>query len=530
MHIAIIGNGISGITAARFIRKLSAHEITVISAESEHFYSRTALMYIYMGHMKQKDTQPYEDWFWEKNQINLVFDRVNSVNTSEKSLQMQKGETIKYDKLIIATGSKSNKFGWPGQDLGGVCGLYNLQDLETIEAYSKDLKRAVIVGGGLIGIELAEMFHSRHIPVTMLVREKNYWDNILPNKEASMVTRHIHEHKIDLRLSSELKEILPDKAGNVRAVITKDGEEIECGFVGLTTGVSPNVDFIKDSGIEINRGILVNEYLETNIPDVYAIGDCAAIREPESGRRPIEAIWYTGKMMGETVAYNICGKKIKYVPRLWFNSAKFLDIEYQVYGNVQNAQRTPENHEALYWEHNDGKKAIRIMYEKESEIVVGFNLMGIRYRHEVCEKWLNENTKLEEVLSNLGLANFDPEFYKEYETALIKQYNEQTGSNLKLKNKRNATAALSFIGVRPKRFDSNQETQPLAWHQTKTGKLTALSMFFIFAVFILAYYYMRLTGVLYAIPVIGGLVYLLMKQINNHKTEERILYLHKMNK
>ena len=91
--------------------------------------------------------------------------------------------------------------------------------------------------------------------------------------------------------------------------------------------------------------------------------------------------------------------------------------------------------------------------------------------------------------SNLGLANFDPEFYKEYETALIKQYNEQTGSNLKLKNKRNATAALSFIGVRPKRFDSNQETQPLAWHQTKTGKLTALSMFFIFAVFILAYYY-----------------------------------------
>jgi NAD(P)H-nitrite reductase large subunit len=517
MHIAIIGNGISGITAARFIRKLSNHDITVISSESKHFYSRTALMYIYMGHMKQEDTQPYEDWFWKKNRINLVFDRVDAVNTSDKLLQMQKGEAIQYDKLIIATGSKSNKFGWPGQDLDGVSGLYNLQDLETIEKYSKNLKRAVIIGGGLIGIELAEMFHARHIPVTMLVRENNYWNNILPDKEATMITNHVYEHGIDLRLSSELKEILPDENGQVRAIITKDGEEIECGFVGLTAGVSPNIDFIKNSDIETGRGILVNEYLETNIPDVYAIGDCAAIRNPVAGRRPIEAIWYTGKMMGETVAYNICGKEIKYVPRLWFNSAKFLDIEYQVYGDVQNTARTSENHAALYWEHADGKKAIRIMYEKEGKTVVGFNLMGIRYRHEVCEKWLNENTKLETVLSNLGLANFDPEFYKQYETALVKQYNEQTNSDLTLETKRNATAALSFIGVRPKRFDSNQEAQPLAWHQTKTGKLTALSMFLIFAVFILAYYYMRLTGVLYALPVIGGLVYLLMKQINNHQ-------------
>lgn len=522
MHIAIIGNGISGITAARFIRKLSNHKITVISSESKYFYSRTALMYIYMGHMKQKDTQPYEDWFWEKNQIDLVFDRVEAVNTSDKLLQMQKGKTISYDKLIIATGSKSNKFGWPGQDLDGVSGLYNLQDLETIEKYSKNLKRAVIVGGGLIGIELAEMFHSRHIPVTMLVRETNYWDNILPDNEAKMISRHIDEHGIDLRLSSELKEILPDENGKVRAIITKNGEEIECGFVGLTAGVSPNIGFLDGSGIETGRGILVNDYLETNIPDVYAIGDCVQLREPTAGRRPIEAIWYTGKMMGETVAYNICGNEIKYVPRLWFNSAKFLDIEYQVYGDIQNTARTPQNHAALYWEHEDGKKAIRIMYEKEDKTVVGFNLMGIRYRHEVCEKWLNEKTKLEEVLSNLGLANFDPEFYKEYETALINQYNEQSGSDLQLQTKRNATAAIRFIGVRPQRFDSNQEAQPLAWYQSRTGQLTALSMFLIFAVLILAYYYMRLTGVLYSLPLLGGLVYLLIRQINNHQEKAKI--------
>ncbi len=517
MHVVIIGNGISGITAARFIRKLSDHRITVISAESKYFYSRTALMYIYMGHMRQVDTQPYENWFWEKNRIDLVQDLVTDVDVLEQQVKLKDGKPLSYDKLIIATGSKSNKFGWPGQDLDGVGGLYNLQDLETIEKYSEGLKRAVIVGGGLIGIELAEMFHSRDIPVTMLVRESNYWNNILPDNEATMISRHVKEHHIDLRLSSELKEILPDENGKVRAVITKAGEEIACGFVGLTAGVSPNIGFIQNNeAIETGRGILVNQYLETSAPNVYAIGDCAQLRDPSAGRRPIEAIWYTGKMMGETLAYTICKEKTPYIPRLWFNSAKFLDIEYQVYGDVRNAQRTPENHKALYWEHADGKKAIRLMYEQESKKILGFNLMGIRYRHEVCEKWLKAETHVEEVLQNLGLANFDPEFYKEYEAALVSEYNKQTGQNIKLQVKRNATKAIRFIGVRSERFDRNQEIQPPKWYQTRQGQLTGLTMFLIFAVSILAYYFMKEMGLIYALPILGGLIYYLVQLINSH--------------
>ena len=517
MHIVIIGNGISGITAARFIRKLSDYRITVISAESKYFYSRTALMYIYMGHMRQEDTQPYENWFWEKNRIDLIQDYVTNVDTSDQKVTLKNGQLIAYDKLIIATGSKSNKFGWPGQDLDGVSGLYNLQDLATIEKYSKGLKRAVIVGGGLIGIELAEMFHSRHIPVTMLVRESNYWNNVLPDEEATMITKHVREHGIDLHLSTELKEILADENGKVRAVVTKDGEEIACGFVGLTAGVSPNIDFIRDNeAIETGRGILVNNFLETTAKDVYAIGDCAQLSEPQAGRRPIEAIWYTGKMMGETVAYTICKKATPYIPRLWFNSAKFLDIEYQVYGDVRNAQRTPENHKALYWEHESGKKAIRLMYEQATNKILGFNLMGIRYRHEVCEKWLKAQTSVDEVLRNLSLANFDPEFYETYEKALIQQYNRQTKSNLRLEASYKSDAALRFIGIRPERFDSNQELQPEKWYKTRNGQLTGLAMLLIFAVSILAYYYMKEMGLVYASPILAGLIYFLVKLINSH--------------
>src|SRR5690606_8544012 len=142
------------------------------------------------------------------------------------------------------------------------------------------------------------------------------------------INRHIKNHHIDLRLSSNLKEIVSDESGRVKSVILEEtGEEIPCDFVGLTVGVSPNIDFIKESNIETNKGVLVNRYLETNITDVYAIGDCAEQRQAIGNRPTIEAVWYTGRMMGEVLAQTICGNKMAYNPGHWFNSAKFFDIE-----------------------------------------------------------------------------------------------------------------------------------------------------------------------------------------------------------
>lgn len=289
-HIVIIGNGIAGITTARHIRKQSDKKITVISAETDHFFSRTALMYIYMGHMTYEHTKPYEDWFWKKNKIDLLRAYVNNIDTKNKVLALDNGNTLNYDKLVLAVGSKPNKFGWPGQDLKAVQGLYSYQDLESMEKYSPDTKRAVIVGGGLIGIEMAEMFLSRGIKVTFLVREGRFWGGVLPKEEGELVSRHIKEHHVDLRFNTELKEILSDENGRARAIITKNNEEIECQFVGLTAGVSPNISFLKDSDIQTNRGILVNEFLETNTTDVYAIGDCAEFHKHPTGRGNVEQV------------------------------------------------------------------------------------------------------------------------------------------------------------------------------------------------------------------------------------------------
>ncbi|NAS31385.1 FAD-dependent oxidoreductase [Flavobacteriaceae bacterium R38] len=427
-HIVIIGNGISGVTTARHIRKLSDKKITIVSAETDYFFSRTALMYVYMGHMKFEHTQPYENWFWKKNRINLKNGYVTAVDTDNKELKFADNSTMSYDKLVIATGSKPNKFGWPGQDLDGVMGMYHRQDLENLEKCTPGTKRAVIVGGGLIGIELAEMLSSRNIPVTFLVRESSFWNGVLPAGESDMINRHIREHHIDLRLSTNLKEIQADENGRAKAVVIEEtGEVIECQIVGLTAGVSPNIDFLKDSKIEINRGVLVNRHLETNIHDVYAIGDCAQQHEAIGLRRPIEAVWYTGRMMGETLAQTICGNKTEYKPGHWFNSAKFLDIEYQTYGWVFS--KPMEYEKQFYWEHEDGKKCIRISYHKDTKEFLGINNFGIRMRHEIFDKWLTEKRDIDYVINHLKEANFDPEFFKQHEAEILQHYNSQLVTN-----------------------------------------------------------------------------------------------------
>lgn len=409
MHkIVIIGNGIAGITAARHIRKSSNDPITIISAETDHFFSRTALMYIYMGHMKYEHTKPYEDWFWEKNNFKLMRDYVRKVNTEGKKVQFQSGNSIDYDSLIIATGSKSNKFGWPGQDLKGVQGLYSYQDLENMEIYTRGIQRAVVVGGGLIGIEMAEMLLSRDIKVTFLVREKSFWDIVLPPEESALVNRHIREHKVDLKLEAELSKIIPDQSGRVSGVETSQEENIPCQFVGLGVGVHPNIEFLKESKIETDRGVLVNRYFETSVPNVYAIGDCVQYREPPPGRKSIEQVWYTGRIHGETVARTITGKRTSYQPGPWFNSAKFFDIEYQVYGNVKNI---PDQKEAsIYWEDESGKRSVRLVYESSTKQLRGINLMGIRFRHAICERWIKKKATIDEVVRNLDEAYFDAEF------------------------------------------------------------------------------------------------------------------------
>lgn len=418
MHVAIIGNGIAGITAARSIRKRQPKwRITVVSGETDFHYSRPALMYVFMGHMRFRDTMPYPPDFFRKNRIDLLRAWVTRVDTVGRLLHLGGQGTLPYDELIIATGSQSNRFGWPGQDLRRVQGLYSVQDVESLHAAMPEVKRAVIVGGGLIGVELAEMLLSREVQVTFLVREASYWNNVLPPEESEMVSRLVRSHHIDLRLESELSEIHDDGSGAAGAVTTSAGDRIEAQLVGLTAGVRPNITLAMASGVPCGRGILVDGSLKTEVDHVWAAGDCAEIKT-DGPRNTIQQVWYTGRFQGEAVAEAITGQTVKYDSGIWFNSAKFFDLEYQVYGEVPSALNPNPALRHRYWEHPGGQHSIRLVTDADDRLV-GVNVMGIRFRHEICEGWIRDRTPINDVLTHLPKANFDPEFYKRFEPLAV---------------------------------------------------------------------------------------------------------------
>jgi len=451
MHVAIVGNGVAGFTAALELRRLDPDcRITMISGESTYPYSRPALMYVFMGHMRYQETKPFEDRTWAEQRIELRRAWVTKVDTAAKRLELHEGEPLSYDKLLLATGSHSNTFGWPGQDLPGVQGLYGLMDLKALYDNVQGAKQAVIVGGGLIGVELAEMLHAVGVHVTFLVREASYWSNVLPAEESAMVTRLIRAAGIDLRLNTELAEIHAGPNGRVGWVTTKAGERIDCQLVGLTAGVRPNTQLCEGTPIETGRGILVDRHLETSVDGVYAAGDCAEIvtegerprpvgGEPERLRREgegaperppeerartlLQQVWYTGKAQGQCVAKSILGQPTEYDPGLWYNSAKFFDLEYQTYGFVHAEPQAGETRG--WWEHPDGGLGLRIVAEDGA--VTGFNAMGLRLRHRVCERWILERRSPAYVLEHLAEAGFDPEFARRHEPAIAAALAPQLG-------------------------------------------------------------------------------------------------------
>ena len=278
------------------------------------------------------------------------------------------------------------------------------------------------------------MMHSRKVGVSILVREKGYWSSVLPPDEAALVGEHLRQHHVDLHLNTQLKQILKDEKGRVRGVLTSEGKEIPCQFLGITIGVAPAIAFLYGSGVETDRGVLVDEFFRTSVDDVYAIGDCAQYRQPPPGRKAIEQVWYTGRAHGLLLAATICGQPSPYRPGPWYNSAKFFDVEYQVYGDVPN--QLPDDFDWLYWQHPEKPLALRLVWEKSSGIFRGVNLLGIRYRQEVCEQWIVDKVKIDQVMAALHQANFDPEFHNKYEDEIRKAFTEKTGKEVPLRKRK----------------------------------------------------------------------------------------------
>jgi NADPH-dependent 2,4-dienoyl-CoA reductase/sulfur reductase-like enzyme len=383
--------------------------------------------------MKFDNTKPYEDWFWKKNRIHLINRWVKTIDFEAKKVLFENDELEVYDHLILATGSVPRRLNGYKSNIIGVQSFYGLPDLELMEKTTKGIERAVVIGGGLVGIELVEMLLTRKIAVTFIVRENNYFGNVLPEKEAELLTRLIIAHGVDLKLETEVDEIVADENGVVSKVITSKGEVVPCQWVGIAIGVQPNISWIKDTDLETKQGVLVNECFETNQPSVYAIGDCAEFKTPfAKPRGSIEQTWYTGRMHGETLAHHLACKSTVYLPGVWFNSAKFFETEYQTYGYVPVAF-DDELLSTYYWESKDSWKAFRIIFEKENQVIVGVHALGWRLKHAYFDVAISENWTLEKVFNTLQKADFDPEFFESISRLIQKDYfkNENSVKNQK---------------------------------------------------------------------------------------------------
>jgi len=255
MHYVILGNGVCGMEAALLLREREADaRITLVSDEHDHFFSRPALMYVFAGQTSLRDTEPYDRGLYERMRFERVRMRVASVDTAGHALVFQGAARVGYDKLLLAVGSRGRPAPWPGSEGPGVHYFVTLGDLEGLDREAREGQRAVVIGGGLIGVEVAEILHDRGLPVTFVVRENWYFPLALDANEAQLVTEHMRHHGIDVRLGQNVEDILRGPEGRPRAVGLVGGEEVPADLVVAAIGVVPNTAFLAGSALNLSKG------------------------------------------------------------------------------------------------------------------------------------------------------------------------------------------------------------------------------------------------------------------------------------
>ncbi|MFV8829863.1 nitrite reductase large subunit NirB [Alkalihalobacterium sp. APHAB7] len=302
--LVMIGNGMAGVRVIEDLLKINRDlfEITIFGEEPHPNYNRIQLSNILQGEMRFEDTI-INNWDWYKdNGIQLFTDEmITKVDPQHQLVYSNKGQVLSYDELIIATGSKPFILPVPGAELSGVIGFRDIEDCVTMMEVAKQHKKAVVIGGGLLGLEAAKGLLHLGMEVDVVHLVEHLMEKQLDPVASSMLKQALEEQGMNFLMPKSTTEIVG--TDRVEGVRFSDGSEVQADLVVMSAGIVPNIDFIKGSDIYINRGIVVNDYLETNIPHVYAVGECAEHREVVYGL--VAPLYEQGKVL----ANRLCGVK-----------------------------------------------------------------------------------------------------------------------------------------------------------------------------------------------------------------------------
>ncbi len=328
MKFIIIGNGVAGTAAAANIRKTDKQsEITILTDESFPFYSRIRLIDYLAKETDKENIVIYKNAWYEENNIKLMLNsRVSGIDKDNKRVITADGTEFEYDRLLISTGGISFIPPIPGADKKGVFTLRTLQDADEIIAYAENRKKVVLIGGGVLGLEAGNSLRKTGHEVTVV----EFFPRLLPRQMdtvgAGILKAQMESMGFTFYLGTKSKEITGNKSA--QGLVFEDGRKIDCDMAIISAGVRPNAGLAAELGLDINKGVIVNDRMETEIRDIYAAGDIIEHRGIFYG------IWPASQMQGEIAGTNMAGGNAVYKGSTPSNILKVAGVDLSAAGDI----------------------------------------------------------------------------------------------------------------------------------------------------------------------------------------------------
>lgn len=334
MRHVIIGFGVAGIAAIEAIRSVDdSGEVILVGDDPHGYYSRPGLAYYLTGELHDKALFPRTANDYRKMKFGYAKERVTRIDRDNHVLELNAQNAISYDRLLIATGAQAVALKVPGADLDGVLKLDHMEDAKQILKFARRGKTAVVVGGGITALELVEGLVAHGVKVHYFLRGDRYWGNVLDEQESRIIEHRLQEEGVKLHFHSEVIEVI-GKKNRVSGVQLLDGNSLKCDLVAYAIGIRPRVDLAEQAGLAIDRGILVNEYLQTNDPGIFAAGDVAQAYDPTTGRSALDSLWGPARQQGHTAGLNMAGQKTAYIKSAPFNVTRLAGLTTTIIGTV----------------------------------------------------------------------------------------------------------------------------------------------------------------------------------------------------